>query len=470
MALRLRRGTDAERQTITPLVGELVYATDTKKIWVGDGSTLGGVAVTTELVDEISPELGGDLDLNTNNIVGTGNININGTIFATGNISLGDGAEDNVIVGGSISSNLIPNADSAYDLGTSVLRWQNIYASGGVINGTLSVDALTGNIVSDNSTVSYDSSTGEFTGNISGDVKSSNGTIVLDSGTDGTDAVLIGDVTGNLTGNVTGDVTGNLLGSLYSENSTLLFDPNSAFISNGVINISNENINSTNFDTSIDAFTLSIGSEEVPGGIGTTLIINAPSPDRATLVKTILGNLPDAPKISFLGHGNSLTSPGNVSSSGDVIGGFSFDVYEPDTNSSLPGALIVGKTDPDGIVNSTVANGKLEFITAGGTSGLSINYLTFNSSGQLAVNKENASATLDVNGDAVISGGLTADITGSLFSDASTMLIDGTDGKLMVANINMVGETGNTPSTPGSVDSWLEVIINGATKYIPLYV
>lgn len=38
-------------------------------------------------------------------------------------------------------------------------------------------------------------------GNISGDVKSTNGTSVLDSGTDGTDATFTGNVTGDLTGN-----------------------------------------------------------------------------------------------------------------------------------------------------------------------------------------------------------------------------------------------------------------------------
>ena len=42
MALRLRRGTDAERQLITPVAGELIYTTDTKLLYVGDGSTVGG--------------------------------------------------------------------------------------------------------------------------------------------------------------------------------------------------------------------------------------------------------------------------------------------------------------------------------------------------------------------------------------------------------------------------------------------
>ena len=46
MALRLRRGTDTERQLITPLEGELIYTTDTKLLYAGDGTTAGGVAVS----------------------------------------------------------------------------------------------------------------------------------------------------------------------------------------------------------------------------------------------------------------------------------------------------------------------------------------------------------------------------------------------------------------------------------------
>ena len=46
MALRLRRGTDAERLLITPIEGELIYTTDTKLLYVGDGSTAGGTLVT----------------------------------------------------------------------------------------------------------------------------------------------------------------------------------------------------------------------------------------------------------------------------------------------------------------------------------------------------------------------------------------------------------------------------------------
>jgi hypothetical protein len=46
MALKIRRGSDTVRQTITPSEGELLYTTDTKKIFVGDGATLGGTEVS----------------------------------------------------------------------------------------------------------------------------------------------------------------------------------------------------------------------------------------------------------------------------------------------------------------------------------------------------------------------------------------------------------------------------------------
>lgn len=40
--IKVRRGTDANRAGVTPAEGELLYTTDTKKVYVGDGSTAGG--------------------------------------------------------------------------------------------------------------------------------------------------------------------------------------------------------------------------------------------------------------------------------------------------------------------------------------------------------------------------------------------------------------------------------------------
>jgi hypothetical protein len=46
MALRLRRGLEADRLSFVPEEGELIYVTDTKLVYVGDGETPGGILIS----------------------------------------------------------------------------------------------------------------------------------------------------------------------------------------------------------------------------------------------------------------------------------------------------------------------------------------------------------------------------------------------------------------------------------------
>jgi outer membrane lipoprotein SlyB len=316
MALRIRRGTDAERLASGGVVfaeGELIYVTDTDALYIGDGSTPGGIL----LADENSGTLTGfistgnneinlerDLNLNGNDIVGSGNINIDGQITATGNISIGDNVtQDTVTLFAKVNSDIIPKEDSEYDLGKTDKRWQNIYATGLVVDGQIDAVSLNANTVADNSTVMVNVSNNTFTGNLTGDVtgnvsgnlsgnvtgnvngdvvgnlvgsvfsdnsttlvdgiagvlrgdhygflfgnvKASNGDIILNAGTDGTDASIVATVVGNVTGNVTGNVSGNLIGnstgfhtgdvkgSVFADNSTILVDAVAGVIPGSVI-------------------------------------------------------------------------------------------------------------------------------------------------------------------------------------------------------------------------------------------
>lgn len=170
MALRLRRGTEAERLLITPLQGELIYATDSEKLYIGDGTTVGGNGLG-DLESDTSPALGADLDLNTHNIVGTGNINITGTITATGNINLGDAGDDQVSIAGAITSNLTPNQDSAYNLGTPSVRWNNAFLTGLQVDGQIDAIAYNGDIIADDSSLVFDASANTLTtGTVTGDL------------------------------------------------------------------------------------------------------------------------------------------------------------------------------------------------------------------------------------------------------------------------------------------------------------
>ena len=111
--LKLRRGTSP-----STTVAEPFFNTDSKTLQVGDGSS------TVTLVR---------LGLNTGSIEFTGditasNVNLSGDITIGGNIFLGDGVADNIVVSGEFSSSLIPNDNNEYDLGSTSKKWRHIYS------------------------------------------------------------------------------------------------------------------------------------------------------------------------------------------------------------------------------------------------------------------------------------------------------------------------------------------------------
>lgn len=170
MALKLRRGTDVERQSVIFEEGELIYTTDTKELWIGDGQTLGGILIAGGA--SMSPiSLSRNLDLNSYDIVGAGDIDIVGSVSALSFIGDGSGL-----------SNL-----SIFD-----------------VNSQYKIDILS----SDESTILLDSNTntlaGTVIGEVYGDVYSNEGVRLVDA----------------TTGTVSGTVVTNLL---YSEISKLKF-------------------------------------------------------------------------------------------------------------------------------------------------------------------------------------------------------------------------------------------------------
>jgi len=53
-----------------------------------------------------------------------GNTNLVGDLTLGGNIQIGDSSGDSITIDADLTSNIIPNVDSTYDLGTSVKNWR----------------------------------------------------------------------------------------------------------------------------------------------------------------------------------------------------------------------------------------------------------------------------------------------------------------------------------------------------------
>lgn len=101
MALQIRRGTAAQRTGITPAAGELLYTTDTKLVYVGDGTTAGGNIISgggggiSDIVNDTSPQLGGDLDVNGRIITSANNADVTINPNGTGSLILQSGLSIN---------------------------------------------------------------------------------------------------------------------------------------------------------------------------------------------------------------------------------------------------------------------------------------------------------------------------------------------------------------------------------------
>jgi hypothetical protein len=101
---------------------------------------------------EIRPNGAGELEIYANtNIDGdvyvTGNINTDGNVTIGGNITIGDALTDEIVFNASIKSDLIPESDVTYDLGSSSFRWKTVYVND-VYADTLNVPTLdVGNII-----------------------------------------------------------------------------------------------------------------------------------------------------------------------------------------------------------------------------------------------------------------------------------------------------------------------------------
>jgi hypothetical protein len=108
------------------------------------GSTISTTVSNSSI--ELDPNGTGTVNIlaNTNitgNLVVTGNVNATGNVIIGGNITIGDALTDNIVINASIRSDLVPETDNIYDLGSASYRWRAVY-TGALYTTSINVPSL----------------------------------------------------------------------------------------------------------------------------------------------------------------------------------------------------------------------------------------------------------------------------------------------------------------------------------------
>jgi len=148
----LNNSIDLHLNQSNPISGYVLTWNGTDYTWTvnGTGSGLGNV------VDDITPQLGGNLDLNNKNITGTGNINIAGTLQVSSTTTVG--------------GDILPDTDDTYDLGSTTHKFKDLHLSGSTIylGGTALTRTTSGqlkfgtSIIADTSNLATVATTGAY--------------------------------------------------------------------------------------------------------------------------------------------------------------------------------------------------------------------------------------------------------------------------------------------------------------------
>ena len=274
----------------------------TGTLTVGTGNTsLGGTLAVT-----------GNLNINgtkfavtasNGNVDTEGTLNVDGATTLNGNVTLGDASTDVVTVTAGVGSSVLPSADSTFTLGSSGLRWLNVFADG------FTADTFTGNLVGN----VVGDVTGDVTGNAdsatqvktnstatnaahylafvdSNNATATNETVYTDAGLSynpSTNNLTSTTFTGSLSGTATNaenvqvdeannnasyqvlfspqNATGNQRPRIDTDNANLVYNPSTATLSG--LNISASSVQASTFGTSSqNAFGARTVSTSAPSG------------------------------------------------------------------------------------------------------------------------------------------------------------------------------------------------------------
>jgi Concanavalin A-like lectin/glucanases superfamily len=237
------------------------------------------------------------------NVSVAGNLDVTGDVTIGGNITIGDQTTDTVTVTAKVTSDIIPKTDSTYNLGSSSLRWQDLYTARVTTdsldiwynritttnsNADLELGAAgTGRVYipSNNLTVENNLSVGGTTSlkgtTITGTLTQTGNQTITGNTTQTGSFLLNGALTANnlflqklslqqntittTSGNDNLVLSANGTGSIYVPSNNVIFDRNLTV--NGTLNLNNLSVSST-----ITAGKFSTGDIQIEGNLITTTL------------------------------------------------------------------------------------------------------------------------------------------------------------------------------------------------------
>jgi hypothetical protein len=495
MSLQIRRGTAAQLANITPVIGELIYTTDTQVVYVGDGSTVGGIPVAVGGSGNVSGTNLLTLGIASaqGNITG-GNIQTAGLISAAGNVYgcvfVGNGAgltnlvstvSGNSLTGTVLAANIVTSSLTSFGTLSQISVAGNV-RSGNIIN--TGIISTAGNITGGN--IDAAAHTGvrvSVTGNITGGGVYSLGVVSA-----------AGAITGaNITGaniNTSGQVSaaGNVTGAYFNGDGSgltnIAVNANTltgTYLSGGVVNSS---LTTVGILTS-----LSVSGNVTAGNVAGTLITAAQNNI------TSVGTLTSLTVTANVAGGN-LTTAGQVSATGNIrglylrstldmnAGGNVTATYFTGTGISVSGNITGGNISTVGLVSTTanVIGGNI--VTSGGVSATSTitggnltTSGTISSTGTATVGNLATAGTVSATGN-VTGGNVTLSDVGTLrignltITDAT---IDSTEHQITLGSAGNVGNIiiagnlqvlGNTTTINSNTVSTNDLTLNLANNAI----
>jgi len=429
MPLQIRRGTTAQRLSITPLVGEPIYDTELQTVFIGDGITPGGVSAITGLTNEDVVDAAGT--------------------------ALEAGQHESIVFTYTGLPDAANRIDARVDLSdyTGEIKATNFRGPLFADDSSIIIDSATSFITAANVSATVISSS-NFIGPLSGDVK---GSVFGDNSTSLVNAV---DNSINLDGTVKGNIIPDINVAYDIGSATFRFKD--LWLSGTSINLGGAVITASGSVVDLPVGStvggVAIGSGGIGGdGVisGNNYRINITGADSAYMVNSDEGTISAANGFTGNLTGNVLGDVvGDVFGSlkGSVFGGDSSILYDADLSHIYLSGNVASNIEPhadstydlgdalfkfrDLHLSSRIYLGSSQINSVGTTVDLPLNS-TVNSDIILT----GSSITVDIiDGDGnimidsstrnIFAGSVVADLVGSVIGDSSVVLVDATNNTL----------------------------------------